>query len=539
MSGCAEKTVFIEKATTGKKFKLQLPSISTIQNILEKAREKLKYDEDIELIVEHNGVQLEKVDSIESFEEKSLFIIKESGSSKTFIVKNQEGKAIKISISGINDVFELEEVAREKFGIDDDSGVFIKDKTGKKLDSANSVSNIPDNSTLTIIEKLEDSVFFEDEDSSKKAPKEIEKEKTKKSQKKGKALSIRKKNHVDIGDSKESTQEEKELLVLKKKLYHIYENILPEGVTLDILNYHANRFSTYEREEYSSEKDLLERRKQSSTETRLLGVYAEGPTASYGGISLNVGSGANHEESTKENNTASKSTKSKEAVVSTVCYHYVKTFSTKLTLDQYCIETAKKMIMGSNPLERNDALQKMIKLVKNQEMVPILSFFCGGSFTIDAKASSTESTDFSMLVKEASKKTDVYANTSVEGWGQNIGGGANYGHQEANMYEEENRNNENNISVFFKHQSMPDTCNNVIEVSTKLNNGVENWTLFPDFSKLKTCQVDIIEMMKEQNDKHLKNAAHFIEDYMKNHNHFYFIGPRSTVKKVQGHRKGR
>ena len=227
------------------------------------------------------------------------------------------------------------------------------------------------------------------------------------------------------------------------------------------------------------------------------------------------------------------------AVVSTVCYHYVKTFSTKLTLDQYCIETAKKMIMNSNPLERNDALQKMIKLVKNQEMVPILSFFCGGSFTIDAKASSTESTDFSMLVKEASKKTDVYANTSVEGWGQNIGGGANYGHQEANMYEEENRNNENNISVFFKHQSMPDTCNNVIEVSAKLNNGVENWTLFPDFSKLKTCQVDIIEMMKEQNDKHLKNAAHFIEDYMKNHNHFYFIGPRSTVKKVQGHRKGR
>ena len=54
------------------------------------------------------------------------------------------------------------------------------------------------------------------------------------------------------------------------------------------------------------------------------------------------------------------------------------------------------------------ALKELRKLV-DKFSITIVPFYCGGSFTIDATAISSEEMEFSVLTKEAAQKTDVHA----------------------------------------------------------------------------------------------------------------------------------
>ena len=149
-----------------------------------------------------------------------------------------------------------------------------------------------------------------------------------------------------------------------------------------------------------------------------------------------------------------------------------------------------------------EALRTIVNFIrkhpKDNTSIPICYVNCGGTFTIDAFASSSQKVDFSVLTNAASKETEAYASANIKGWGQSIGGKMEY--KNSNDSNESNRSEqtESNINVTFKHQSMP-KCSSVSELEEKLSKGASEWFLSLDITKgVKMQKINVLEIMKEQ-----------------------------------------
>ena len=186
----------------------------------------------------------------------------------------------------------------------------------------------------------------------------------------------------------------------------------------------------------------------------------------------------------------------------------------------------------------DEILRYVKKFTENPTTIMTVPFYCGGSFTLDATARSSEATDFSFLAKEASTKTDAHTVASVSGWGAQASAGGHYNSGDTAKEEKVHLENKSSVSVTFKQQSKPENCSDVSEVCSKLDMGVQYWSLTPDLSKsgIKQVKIDIIQMMKQQtrtnNDKILKEAADFLEGYLDSHSHFHVLGSKFTLSKM-------
>ena len=167
--------------------------------------------------------------------------------------------------------------------------------------------------------------------------------------------------------------------------------------------------------------------------------------------------------------------------------------------------------------------------------VPLVPFFCGGSFTVDAIARSKSETDFSFLCDQATKTTEVFAAANIPGWRKKASIGRGTGKEDSTSLEVEN----SQVKVTIQYRCKPDNCKNVEKVCKKLDKDVKYWSLFPNTQKIKMQKIDggeILKMIRETakntKDKVLEEAAKFIEQYIKFHNHFVFLGPSSTINKV-------
>ena len=61
---------------------------------------------------------------------------------------------------------------------------------------------------------------------------------------------------------------------------------------------------------------------------------------------------------------------------------------------------------------KSETLEEVLQIIddcKKKPKLAIPSYYCGGSLTIDAKASSSEEMDFSILANEASKQSNFQA----------------------------------------------------------------------------------------------------------------------------------
>ena len=121
---------------------------------------------------------------------------------------------------------------------------------------------------------------------------------------------------------------------------------------------------------------------------------------------IGIGLKLHHLKSNTDLNEVSRNRKTTKAVVSTTCYNHLKKFTVRPVLDEMnFLKTARKIYFETNPHDRYRALNETINTIltfqENPIKIPIVPFHCGGSFTIDAIAESTEETEFTILSKEA------------------------------------------------------------------------------------------------------------------------------------------
>ena len=335
-----------------------------------------------------------------------------------------------------------------------------------------------------------------------------------------------------------SKKDKKEMDLLQQELLDYYRGILPPEISLKFTSYFDDRTAKTECQEFFSEEELEVRRRMNENVFTRLGSNGK---LSIPGIGLGVK--FHHLKSSTNLNEESRRTKTTTAVVSTTCYSHLKKFTVKPVLDEInFLNTARKIHLETNPNDKYLALNKTIQTIrefqKNQICIPIIPFHCGGSFTIDAIAHSTEETEFAILSKEASKRTDIHASTKVEGWATGATAATGGDYQKSNNFQKMHRMDMDNkyISVSFKHKSDPENCNNVSDVCEKLDRGPEFWSIYPDLTAtVEKVPIDILEMMKkhanENRDEILKEVSDFLEQYLEEHTHFMVIGQNHTLKK--------
>ena len=85
---------------------------------------------------------------------------------------------------------------------------------------------------------------------------------------------------------------------MKKKVLDFYRNSLPEGVTIGIDNYFDDRKSQYDRCEFSSEQELLEKRNSATNNSSAIGAFGEG-SGSLFGVAVSAEAGYEKQSSAK------------------------------------------------------------------------------------------------------------------------------------------------------------------------------------------------------------------------------------------------
>ena len=321
---------------------------------------------------------------------------------------------------------------------------------------------------------------------------------------------------------------------LREKALNFYGEYLPKGFSIQVCNLDDYRCSYYDSKIYVSEKELLEKNEEVFVSKKDFGIKLGSDVPL-----VDLEAGIHHQRIKAELTSEGTKNSAKEAVVSTICYSYVKKFKTKLTLDENILKTAKNIILVKKEKERYEALNEVLSLMENFDEnpveVPLVPFFCGGSFTVDAIARSSTETEFSVLCEQATKTTEVFAAAKIPGWRNKASIGIGPGTEESTSQELEN----SQVKVTIQYRCKPDNCKNVEKVCKKLDKDVKYWSLFPNMQKIKTQKIvggEVLKMIRESaknsKDKVLEEAAKFIEQYMKFHNHFVFLGPSSTINKV-------
>ena len=529
------KSFFIRKSdrrTCGRTYRIQLNKDQLVYDLLEESRTKLKFSEDAVLFAWLDEKVLLEKNCLESIKEFSTITVSEDDAIQDAKTNNstRERKFVTVRVEYKNEcgglqtskdakISDLEENARIFFRIKDDIQISFKDQNGRPLDPRMTLAQLPDASTLKL-HAIESSIG--------------------KSFKYWKKLDSNK--PVERGKKDSKIDERKyEIETLRDELLDKYRNTLPDGISLEIINYFDDRITTFESEDYKSEEELhIKRTKENDNlAEKISKMTGEGL---YDGIGFAAGIGLQRQISKSSKYEELDIEKTNEAIVSTTCFCHVKKFDVKPVLDEKSIvKTAKQIFTADNPIHRYQALDETIETIKKfkteTKSVPTVSFYCGGSFTIDASAKSLKSTRFSLLSEEALRKTDVYASSSVSGWAVDVGTEGKFRRESSKHVENEEQREAQNISVTFKQKSKPENCKSVSEVCEKLDLGVEYWAITPVINENVTyVQIDILNMMKsqanEKDDKILKDVADFLEEYLKCHTHFMVISKKQIFTEV-------
>merc|ERR1712126_12306 len=256
----------------------------------------------------------------------------------------------------------------------------------------------------------------------------------------------------------------------------MFSTTLPEGLTLKIFDVFDNKTFSYEMTEYASKKELEEKRSKASNGSFHAGFNTQTPEKSFEGINAGAKGHADWKSTEKSHDESGNKEKTTEAVVTTTCKVNVKKISFKPRVEDYLIQTAK------SAKSEKEALRTIVNYIRSKDntSIPFCYYVnCGGTFTIDVFASSSQKVDFSVLTNAASKETEAYASANIKGWGQSFGGKMEYKNSNDSNEMNKTEKTESNINVTFKHQSMP-KCSNVLELEEKLSKGASEWFLSLD-----------------------------------------------------------
>ena len=161
------KQVFVQKIVDGKpkgrEQKLQIAQNEIVHDLLEKAACILNFSEDSRLTVQFDNQILDKKQSLNDVEEYSTFLVSEeqedentetNGAKLTrtlFLRQGEMEKKIEISLGAV--IYDVKEIARQLFTMNQEYCVTITDDKNEILNSGKKIIDIPDFSTLTLLEK--------------------------------------------------------------------------------------------------------------------------------------------------------------------------------------------------------------------------------------------------------------------------------------------------------------------------------------------------------------------------------------------------
>ena len=205
------KTVFVQKVVDGKpksrKRKLQIVQDEIVFDLLEKSWSLLDFPDDSILSVQLNNKILDETTSLNDIDEFSIFMISEEKEEATdpdsgckltrtfFLYLQQKGIEKKVEVPLGSIIYDVKEVARQVFTMNQEYCVTIADYKKEVLPSGKKIIDIPDFSTLTLLEEDPQKL---DEDVSVSLPDKTSPQR------------------------QWSEKEEEELLVLKQKVTHSY-----------------------------------------------------------------------------------------------------------------------------------------------------------------------------------------------------------------------------------------------------------------------------------------------------------------------------
>ena len=447
---------------------------------------------------------------------KSLFVQK-------IIQRKPYGRKIRVKVDSDALVYDVLEKSVNLLSLSEESPLSIWIENGCILQEKDPVANIEDLTTFCICELNSDIIIAE----------QVLDDQTQIS------------SDQPDGFPTPSKEDKEDISSLTGKVIDFYGNSLPPGISVKIFNYFNDRSSHYSRKEFTSERQLHKYRTETFKRSKGFGAYlglSAGLLESIFGIGVLVDSGAKKGRSSQFERNADSEEKTKEAVVSTICYLHVKKFHVRPVLEEDIVRTARKIITEDNPFDKYAALASTLKFLKTFQDNPktffSVPFYCGGSFTIDAIATSTKEQEFSLLAREATKKLDVQPGAGVSpGFGARFFGGGLFNRENQKKDERADEVETKGVSVTFKHESKPENCQSASDVSEKINEGVKFWSITPDLTGNSTeTKIDVVKMLKDEtrskDDRVINEAAVFLEQFSEHHNHFIVLGSKQVLRKV-------
>ena len=162
------KNVFVQKMVDGKpksrKRKLQIAQDEIVFDLMEKSSSILNFSDDSMLTVLFGDKILDETDSLNDVEEFATFLVSEEqlkdttgknvggGKLTRTLILQKRGKEKKIDIPLEAVIYDVKEVARQVFTMNQEYGVTIMDENKAILPSGMKILDIPDFSTLTLLE---------------------------------------------------------------------------------------------------------------------------------------------------------------------------------------------------------------------------------------------------------------------------------------------------------------------------------------------------------------------------------------------------
>ena len=162
------KNVFVQKMVDGKpkgrKRKLQVAKDEIVFDLMEKSSSILNFSDDSMLTVLFGDKILDETDSLNDVEEFATFLVSEEqlkdttgknvggGKLTRTLILQKRGKEKKIDIPLEAVIYDVKEVARQVFTMNQEYGVTIMDENKAILPSGMKILHIPDFSTLTLLE---------------------------------------------------------------------------------------------------------------------------------------------------------------------------------------------------------------------------------------------------------------------------------------------------------------------------------------------------------------------------------------------------
>ena len=147
----------------GRKQKLQIAQDEIVFDLIVKSSRILNFSEDSRLTVRCDNQELDETQSLNDVDEYSTFLVSEeqelentdtNGGKLTrtlFLQQGEMEKKIEIDLGAI--IYDVKEVAKQLFTMNQEYCVNITDDKKKILPSGHKIIDIPDFSTLTLLEK--------------------------------------------------------------------------------------------------------------------------------------------------------------------------------------------------------------------------------------------------------------------------------------------------------------------------------------------------------------------------------------------------